>query len=51
LIVNTWIESLMFFLPFFMLQTYFDFQIFMFSSFLGHILKLSKPDTLIFQTG
>jgi hypothetical protein len=40
----------MFFLPFFMLQTYLDLQIFMFSSFLDLILKLPKLDTLIFQT-
>jgi hypothetical protein len=37
--------------PFFMLQTYLDLQIFMFSSFFDPILKLAKSDTPIFQTG
>jgi hypothetical protein len=34
LVVNIWVGSLMFLLPFFMLQTNLDIQIFMFSSFL-----------------
>jgi hypothetical protein len=51
LVVNIWVGSLMFLLPFFMLQTNLDIQIFMFSSFLDPILKLPKSDTPVFQTG
>jgi hypothetical protein len=51
LVINTWIDSLMFFLPFSMLQTYLDLQIFMFSSFSDPILKLQKPDTPVYQIG
>jgi hypothetical protein len=48
LVVNTWVYSLMFPLSFFMLQTYLDLQIFMFSSFLDSTLKLLKLDSTIF---
>jgi hypothetical protein len=51
LVINTWIDSLIFFLPFSMLQTYLDLQIFIFSSFLDPIMKLSKSDTLVYQIG
>jgi hypothetical protein len=37
--------------PFFMIQTLLDIQIFMFSTFHDPILKLSKPDTPVSQTG
>jgi hypothetical protein len=48
LAVNTWVSYLMFLLPFFMLQTNLNLQVFMFSSFLDPIIKLLKPDTPIF---
>jgi hypothetical protein len=38
-------------LPLFMLQTYLDLQILMFSSFFDPILKLLKSDTPVWQTG
>jgi hypothetical protein len=50
LIINTWVGSLMFLLSFSVLQTYLDLQIFMFSSFFHHILKLLKSDCLVFPT-
>jgi hypothetical protein len=50
LVVNIWVVSLIFLLPFFMLQTHLDLQIFMFSSFLDPTLQLSKLDTPISQT-
>jgi hypothetical protein len=50
-IVNTWVGSLMSFLPLSMLQTYLDLQILMFSSFFDPILGLPKLDTPVWQTG
>jgi hypothetical protein len=51
LVINRWRGSLMFLLPFSMLQIYLDLQIFMFSSFLHPILKLQKSDTQVSHIG
>jgi hypothetical protein len=51
LVVNTWLGSLMSLLPFFILQTLLDIQIFMFSFFLNPVLKLPKPDVSGWKTG
>jgi hypothetical protein len=51
LIVNILVGSLMFFLPFSMLQILLNLQIFMFSFFLDLVLKLSKLNTSVSQIG
>jgi hypothetical protein len=51
LVVNTWVDSLMSFLPFSMLQTLLDLQSFKFSCFFDCVLNSPKPDTPISQTG
>jgi hypothetical protein len=50
LVVNTWLNSLMFLLFFSMLQTYLDLQILIFTSFFDPILKLPKLDSPVFPT-
>jgi hypothetical protein len=51
LVVNTWVDSVMSPLPLFTLQILLDIQIFKFSLFCDLVLKLTKPDIPISQTG
>jgi hypothetical protein len=51
LVINTWVGSLMSFLPFSMIQTLLDLQIFKFILFFDLVLKLPKLDTPVWQTG